>query len=225
MDKGKVTARILLDILPLLIPLITYSFNTLNSDLAILVQLSIGLHLTCACSFYSISLHQSFNFHDHCHRYDIPQGFLLGSLLFMFFKTPFGSQCIDSFLDYHFYADDTKLFLSFDSPTFKLALQLFVSVFIVSNPGWLVTNSQWTLLRPNLFSWAQVINSTNLISSHQFSWMDFLLIAVYGGNLWLPHVISDIVLAMYKSVHSHGWCFCRIQSFILVPVITVFLWI
>lgn len=104
-----------------------------------------------------------------------PQGSVLGPALFTLYMytTSLSSILTDSFLDYQLCVEHTQLFLSIDSSTFNLALQLAASVLLKFNLRLPVI-----LLRPNSFSLTQINSSKNFTYLCLLSWMNCFLIVL-----------------------------------------------
>ena len=102
-------------------------------------KFSRGSNLTChlAASVWTstpLSLSDQFPLHQ-----GVPQGSVLGPLLFILYTTPLSSLISDSSVSHHLYADDTQLFISFAASDFSAnMLHLQTTIALVSN--WMSSN-------------------------------------------------------------------------------------
>ena len=69
----------------------------------------------------------------------VPQGSVLLPLLFTLYTTPLGHILSDTPISYHFYANDTQLYISFQSPKADNSPTILSSV-LDSVHAWLTSN-------------------------------------------------------------------------------------
>ena len=122
MDRGEVTSLILLDL--------SADFDTVDHSI-LLTRLQNwfgldGLSLDWFTSYLS-SRSQAVSINDSISAFStlscgVPQGSVLGPLLFTLYTTPLDSVISKNSLKYHLYADDTQLYISFTPSNSALSL-------------------------------------------------------------------------------------------------------
>ena len=122
MDRQRVSALVLLD---LSAAFDTIDHNILLSRLKSCFGISDTAHSLLAHYLYqrsqSVAIDQSFSPNLPLVR-GVPQGSVLGPLLFTLYTTPLSHLLTDSSLQFHFYADDTQIYISFSSSDSSQAL-------------------------------------------------------------------------------------------------------
>jgi hypothetical protein len=87
---------------------------------------------------FTVSAHGKLS-HPTPLAHGVPQGSVLGPLLFILYTTPLSTLISSTAVDHHLYADDTQLYISFKPSLFSAAEQSLKSTFAaVSN--WMAAN-------------------------------------------------------------------------------------
>ena len=129
MDRGEVTSLILLDL--------SAAFDTVDHSILLTrLQHWFGLDgpsLNWFTSYLS-SRSQAVSINDSISAFStlffgVPQGFVLGPILFTLYTTPLGSVISKNSLEYHLYADDTQLYISFTPINSVLSLETLTTTF------------------------------------------------------------------------------------------------
>jgi Reverse transcriptase (RNA-dependent DNA polymerase)/Endonuclease-reverse transcriptase len=138
-DKRKLSALVLLDL--------SAAFDTIDHSI-LLSRLSSTFGVTGSAlsllSSYLTNRTQSVSVNSHSTLPSqmltgVPQGSVLGPLLFTLYTTPLSYLFSNSPVSYHFYADDTQLYISFDSSDVENSLST-LSAMLDSVHAWLTAN-------------------------------------------------------------------------------------
>jgi hypothetical protein len=208
MDQGKVTALLLLDL--------SAAFDTV--DHAILIhRLENWFGITgVALNWFKSYLQnrtQSVSIHGLLSKTanldcGVPQGSVLGPLLFTLYTVPLGYLLSQHNLGYHLYADDTQLFINFNQSSASSSFDLLSSA-LSSVKSWMADNK--LLLNPTKTEFLLLGTPSQLKkfdSLNTFSFGDTVIQAsastrnlgvVFDSNL----TFSNHINAVCRSAHYH----------------------